>query len=290
MVPNGDQIARAAYFRWLRRGRAHGRDRDDWVAAEKELMFGLNYQVIVDYPLNNPHRFVLGERAMRRCRFCERASGRAVFSQPRAVVMGTGNASLLSAEVCDDCHADCREPLTGDLHRLWEAIWAENTWQEPHHAARSRAVCSLAAFKALVASALLIMPERELTNFADALEWVANPDPDFDSPLFTGLAGRAYFAPFLREQSAVCLARRIDDDAPLPYMVFSLAWGGAVVQVSVPLCVRDLDLDGRSVATPERSYISGEHHNFREARSTTLPLVPAWRMQKAHPRRALLSS
>lgn len=290
MVPTSDQIARAAYLRWLCRGQAHGRDHDDWIASEKELTFGLNYQVVVEYSLNSSAQLVLGERAVQRCRFCERTSGRATFSQPRPVVVGAGKPSLLSAEVCDDCQADCREPLCGDLHRLWESIWADQTWHDPSPAARPRTVCSMAAFKALVSSALLIMPESELEYFADTLEWVGNPDPDFDARLFAGIAGRAYFAPFLRERSSIGLARRKNDDAPLPYMLFSLSWGGAIVHVPVPLCLRDLDHDGRDLTVAERSFAAGECDTFREARSMVLPLVPAVRPARAHSRRALLSS
>ena len=35
--PTYDQIAEAAYLRYLSRGRGDGRDFDDWVAAEQEL-------------------------------------------------------------------------------------------------------------------------------------------------------------------------------------------------------------------------------------------------------------
>jgi hypothetical protein len=290
MVPSGEEIAQAAYRRWMRRGEVHGRDRDDWLAAETELTFDLNYQVIVEYSLSNPAAVVLGARPVARCRFCERSAGRAVFSQPRAVVSGTGNPSLLSAEVCDECQADCREPLAGDLHRLWEAIWALNTWQDVHAAPRSRVVCSMPAFKALISSALLIMPERELEYFSDTLEWVGNPDPDFDSPLFAGIVGRAHFASFLRDRSHISLARRIDDESGFPYMVCSLAWGGAVVQVPVPLSMRDLEHDCHPVTMPERSFSSGECQSFREARSILLPLVPAGRAPRTERRRALLSS
>jgi hypothetical protein len=290
MVPSGEEIAQAAYLRWVRRGEVHGRDRDDWLAAEKELTFDLNYQVIVEYSLNNPSAVVLGARRVARCRLCERSASQAVFSQPRAVVSGTGTPSLLSAEVCDDCQAECREPLAGDLHRLWEAIWAENTWQDARPAPRPRVVCSMAAYKAMISSALLIMPEPELEYFADTLEWVANPDPDFDSPLFAGIVGRAHFASFLRDRSTICLSRRIDDDSEFPYIVCSLAWGGAVVQVPVPLSMRDLELDGRPVTMPERSFTSGERQSFREARSMLLPLVPAGRAPRTQRRRALLPS
>ena len=36
-APTYDQIAEAAYHRYLRRGGQHGRDFEDWVEAEREL-------------------------------------------------------------------------------------------------------------------------------------------------------------------------------------------------------------------------------------------------------------
>ena len=51
MLPTREQIERAAYDRWLRRDRAHGHDRDDWVGAEQELVYLLNYETVVEYPL-----------------------------------------------------------------------------------------------------------------------------------------------------------------------------------------------------------------------------------------------
>jgi hypothetical protein len=36
-VPSGDDIARRAYEFYEQRGRQHGQDRDDWLAAEREL-------------------------------------------------------------------------------------------------------------------------------------------------------------------------------------------------------------------------------------------------------------
>lgn len=36
-APTYDQIAEAAYHRYLRRGAEHGRDFEDWVEAEREL-------------------------------------------------------------------------------------------------------------------------------------------------------------------------------------------------------------------------------------------------------------
>lgn len=36
-MPTHNEIAVAAYFRWLQRGSGHGQDREDWVEAEREL-------------------------------------------------------------------------------------------------------------------------------------------------------------------------------------------------------------------------------------------------------------
>ena len=36
-VPSGEEIARCAYEFYEQRGRQHGRDRDDWLTAEREL-------------------------------------------------------------------------------------------------------------------------------------------------------------------------------------------------------------------------------------------------------------
>ncbi len=46
-----------------------------------------------------------------------------------------------------------------------------------------------------------------------------------------------------------------------------------MVQISVPLCVRDQDLDGRSAHLPVRSLTAGEGPHYREARPTVLTMV-----------------
>ena len=84
------------------------------------------------------------------------------------------------------------------------------------------------------------------------------------------------------------LERRIDDEAPLPYMLYFLARGGIVVQVSVPLSVRDQDLDGRGARLPVRSLTVGEGPHYREVRPTVLRLVDPATRARARGRRALL--
>ena len=70
MLPTRDQIERAAYDRWIRRHRAHGHDRHDWLGAENELTYLLNYQTIA--VTRSTHRAGRSRLARIACRFCER--------------------------------------------------------------------------------------------------------------------------------------------------------------------------------------------------------------------------
>jgi hypothetical protein len=268
MFPNRDQIERAAYDRWLRRDQAHGRDRDDWLAAENELTFVLNYTSIALYPLDSPTELVLGDGATRRCRLCERTARNTRFSVPRPVVQVAGETSLLSAEICHECQSDCREEIADQCRDFWQTLnpGLDGLQIMP------RPLDSIAVLKSLVTSALLIMPESELAYFSDTLEWVSNPDHGYDGRLFAGTLCHLYHAPFLRDRSWTSLARRVDDGAAFPYMLYFVAWGGIILQVPVPLGSPDQDLDGKVVRIPEQSVVSGHGSHFREARSMVMRL------------------
>jgi Protein of unknown function (DUF2934) len=276
MRPTRDQIERAAYDRWIRRDRAHGHDRDDWIGSETELTFLLNYNTVVEYPLDSSTSLILGDSI--RCRFCERTSPHATFSRPRPVVQGPAERVLFSAQVCDECQQDCRDPIAIHCERFWKALHAGG---DVHRRVQRRDVDALAVLKSLVTSALLIMPENELAYFADTLDWVNNPDHEYDGGLFTDTFAQVYDAPFLREQSSIALARRIDDEAPFPYMISFLSWRGIVIQISLPMSVRDQDLDGRSEQAAQRSLISGDGRGYYEARPAVLRLVEHVRRPRA---------
>lgn len=284
MLPTRDQIERAAYDRWLRRHRAHGHDREDWIGSENELTYVLNYQTVVEYPLDSPSPVILGGDAVRQCRFCERIARHTAFSAPRPVVQGVSGMPLFSAQICDECQAECREPLAGHCERFWTSLKDDAA----SHSGLPRNVDLVAVFKSLVTSAMLIMPEQELAYFTDTLEWLNNPDHEYDAGLFAGACCHVYHAPLENDRSWLCLARRIDDEAPFPYMVCFIAWRAIVVQISVPLSVRDHDLDGRSARLPVRSLTAGEGPHYREARPTVLRLVDPASQARARGRRALL--
>ena len=63
MLPTRDQIERAAYDRWIRRHRSHGHDRDDWIGSENDLTYLLNYQTVVEFPLDLSSPIILGNDA-----------------------------------------------------------------------------------------------------------------------------------------------------------------------------------------------------------------------------------
>jgi len=273
MLPTSEQIEVAAYHFWERRGGSHGRDREDWEAAEKQLVYSLNYEPAQEFGLLEPAPRVLGLQATRHCRFCEQNSKRARFGPPSVVIPIVPNSSLLSAEICQECQAECRDPLVDDLARFWESLGPGAAIREKQAGRRANGGFSLGAYKSLVASALLILPDREMPYFLDAIEWVGNPERDADERLFAGATCRAYLAPDHDDGPWVSLARRIDDDAPLPYMIALVACHGVIVQFHLPLCSRDEDLDGRSLPLPERSFAWGQGWSFRQASSTLLPLL-----------------
>jgi hypothetical protein len=261
MLPTRDQIEHEAYNRWIRRDRAHGYDRHDWLGAENELTFLFNYRTVVEYPLHPNRPLIVGADDPRRCRLCERAVGHIPFSEPRPIMQVAGDTSLFSAEICDECQADCRDPLACHSHKLWDALSAgvDSLQYLP------RRLNLIAAFKSLITSALVVMPLSDLEYFSDTLEWVSNPDFEYDGGLLTGNFCRVYFAPFAEDAGWINLSRRVDDEAAMPYVLLFAGWRGIVLQVPIPLCIRDQDLDGKDVRIPERSPASGREPHFQQA-------------------------
>jgi hypothetical protein len=287
MRPTFDQIQHAAYERWERRGRVHGHHEADWYGAEDELAFLMSYRMIAEYPLTSAERRILGDRPVRRCRFCERSGGPSAFGPARAVVPGLSERpSLLTAEICDDCQREWRDPLDQELGEFWESLRAD--WVGPD--GQGRPQFTIGVFKALIAGGILVLPEAELPAVVDTIEWVSNPDLDCDDHLFAASCCQVYAAPFLKGLSGIRVARRVDDEAPLPALLVFLSHGGILVQVPVPLCLRDQDLDGRAVQQPRRSLVGGAGPDFQEARHRVLPLALSRRRPRGERRHPSLAS
>ena len=267
MVPTIEQVKQAAYHRWSLRGRVHGDDRGDWLAAQDELTFSLNYQTAAAYPLDGPGALILNEPRGRYCRFCERTAAHVPFGGPMPLLAGGWSPSLASSSVCNECRNAVRDAQADRLERFRTVLAEGASRFDGSAAAALSATYSLTVFKALAGCALLIMPQSELSYFVDTLEWVSNPHDKSDGRLLEQDATCVvYLAPFWAERSWISLERRIEKDAPLPYMVSLLAVGGVLMQISLPLCIRDQDLDGRAVRIPRRSFTEGEGESFEQAR------------------------
>lgn len=244
MNPTFDQIQRAAFFRWQHRGGGHGQDREDWLAAEQGLLAALNYEVAAHYLLDGAAPRAIGDEGRRVCRFCERTEPAATFAAGRlALPEYLGNRSLFTFEECDECHDQFRAGVGAELGRF---VTATRSGPGP-----APAGISVPAFKGLTWLALAVMPRGDLHSFEDALEWVSNPDHDLDAGLLRGLGCYLHALSGPAPHPWAALARRVDDDAPMPYMIFYLGTGAVVFQAPVPFCARDEDLDGRPVIVPD---------------------------------------
>ena len=267
MLPTWDQIQRAAYERWERRGWVHGGDQDDWVAAEMDLTFQLNYRPAAEYPASSTESVVVAPRSQPNCRFCERGAPRAKFSRPHPIVPAVvGPTSLFSGETCDECHEQFAGSIDVEFAGFWRAL-AETDAGGPE----GPATVSIGAYKSLVRMAIAIMPARELPHFEDTLEWVGNPDHEFDSSLFAEAGCQVYRAHRPSGVSWLSLSRRTTTDSPLPYMVFALASGPHIVEIAPPLCARDQDHD-EAPRLPARSFTTGHGADSRSATRRLLPL------------------
>ena len=252
MVPSSEQIAIAAYYRWERRGGRHGLDHEDWSAAEQDVLYALNYRVIASHRLDGDRDRTLGDPDGPVCRFCGLGEPRTRFPGPvPAVPEFLGNRSLWALDQCEECLELLGDGIDAELEAFLRRLPVDG------EAGLARPFVPIAAFKGLVRAALAIMPEDELQYFEDTIEWVSNPDHRFDSSLFRGLGCHIDLAPSPTSGAWTALARRVDSEAPFPYMLHFLGTGRVVLQVHVPLCVRDEDLDGVSLIVPRVSSPAG---------------------------------
>jgi hypothetical protein len=248
MFPTPEQVRDAAYFRWLARHGAHGHDHQDWLAAEQDLLFSLNYQVVVRHRLDDAAARPLGLTGGRRCRFCEQTAPRARFSSAvRVVPEALGGSGPWTLEECDDCHEQARAATAAALDDFTRAFRTGRVLREPSAAS---SMISIAAYKGFARIALAIMPPDDLADSEDAIEWVNNPDHDLDSGSFRDLDCGVTVTSQPASSSWMALARRVDDAAPMPALLFFLCIGHATFQVRLPLAGRDEDLDGSAVIVP----------------------------------------
>ena len=274
MLPGEGQIRQAAYERWERRGRGDGLDGEDWQSAQEDLLFGLNYQTIVECRLDEGGDSIAGDRANPHCRFCDRAIARADTISPLPLFPGGLSAPLFARAFCEECRSAFRDALAADFGQFWAALVSDAGLDRATGFSRAREHYVLPVYKALIACALAIMPESELRYFPDTLEWVSNLDSRSDAQLVRQEATcRVFSTSWLGEEARASLLRRRDLDVPFPYMIMLLVRDGIVIQAQLPMCLRDQDLDGRAVRIPRRSFAHGEGDRFWEAEPEDFPIL-----------------
>jgi hypothetical protein len=251
----------------------HGHDRDDWVAAELDLTFDMNFKTLLEYPLAEKADRVIGAARNPRCRFCEQSAPRVALSSGRpAVPEFVGNRTLKTCELCDECADQFAGTIDQDFAAFWqslESLRGADAWLRDSPVPTA---IPIGAYKALIRMALLIMPEADLAGFTDTIEWVGNPDQDFDSNLFGGLVCLVYQVHIPYPSPWTALARRTEEQAPFPCMLFFLASERLVVQTHLPLSTYDEDLDGTVVRIPERSFSTGLGSDLRAGMCLALPI------------------
>jgi hypothetical protein len=273
MLPSRDQIERAAYERWARRGHLHGADREDWTAAEMDTLFALNYQIISEFSLAEAVQRVLGDVRRPRCRFCEESPPRASFSVLRpAIPELVDNRSLFTRDLCDECAKHFADAIDAEFAHFWQSLEGLRTGTASFGDFRVPTDITIAAYKALIRMALSLMPDQQLSSFTDTMEWVSNPDHAFDHTLFDGTSCMVYQALVPFKTAWAGLGCRIEKDAPFPRMLFFLGAQRLILQVHLPLCALDEDLDGTEVRMPQRSFSTGSGPDLKTSACLVLPL------------------
>ena len=241
MKPSVDRIRAAAYERWERRGRPHGSDQADWFAAEGALMRSLNYELVIGDRLDGSSRRELGDRRKRLCRFCGQSAPRTSFSAPvPALPVHLGVSSWVAFDQCDDCLDLFREGIDREFEAFLSFV------EEGGDPVPDR--IPIGAFKGLVRLALSLLSREDLETYEDAIEWISNPDHEFDRNAFADLRCLLHLAGSSSPTPWAALIRRTDHAEALPYLVFFLGRDRFLFQISVPLGQRDEEFDGPPIA------------------------------------------
>lgn len=275
MRPSREQIEVAAYLRWVRRGFGHGLDREDWAAAEKDLVFAHNYRYVARHKLAGEPDLLGKEEAdsarrRRRCRFCELSEPSTSFDlTPLALPALVGNSALVGWDECDECRA----LYDGHLAGAFESF-ARPLLGSPPALPREGAGIPAQALKALVRMALSVMPASELHHFGDTIEWVSNPEHTRDAGLLGDLGCHVYVTPAPVPAPFIALARRAESNAPVPYMLVFLGTSRVVFQTHLPLSSRDEELEETGIRGPELSMSMGDGQGFRASLCSYLAVEP----------------
>ncbi|GIW87908.1 MAG: hypothetical protein KatS3mg108_2232 [Isosphaeraceae bacterium] len=275
MIPTDDQIRVAAYQRWQRRGHSHGHHEADWLAAQQDLLLALNYRTVARYQADARPIPPTAEPSRRVCRFCEQSPPRTSFGPPGpALPPSLGVPGPLRTDVCLACQESFETSLAAPLERFIAAV----------RSGLPPSTIPTQAYKGLVSALLTMMPPALLELFPDALEWASQPEAD---RLDAELARRGVLVHSLDQRqipwSAILV--KTDDAMPMPHVLAFLGLETATIELPMPLCVRDEDLDGETIFEPLVASLDGLTHGTTRPRTQRIPIA-----RDAAPRRGRILS
>ena len=137
------------------------------------------------------------------------------------------------------------------------------------------AYCPAAAYKALVKTAISVMPEPELENFHHAKNWLLCSD--HTKHLMQPLELLMYFVPGPkphRGTSALVLRKKANSERQdLPYCMFVVAFGNLQYQIVVPALQDNRGPETVSITIPRFPSAFGEDWPYGAPRAATLDMT-----------------
>lgn len=103
----------------------------------------------------------------------------------------------------------------------------------------------VAVLKAFVKMGLTLMPEGEVKNFPEALEWIKNPDHQVGLVKDFPILHTFQPGPMPNNYIKAMVLRRKINVVDAPYMMFILAYANEIFQVVLPTPTMDRALDGK---------------------------------------------
>lgn len=139
---------------------------------------------------------------------------------------------------------------------------------------KTQAFIPLAVYKSFAKIALSLMPDDELQYFKHAIDFVMSPDHKADAADSKSANCYRFFVPgpFPNPYGWAALFKRRDDRGALPYMALVVATANLVFQTFVPLCLRDVHLQGKTFRFPSFPAGYGRGYDYGETQFVGMKL------------------
>ena len=252
------------------------------------------YQVAAGWALRPGSKVFLGNKAIRRCRFCAKQEPEVSFRNvAHALPECIGNKSLFTYYECDSCNLVFGKGCENDFGNwslplrtmarirgsggvpaikqgpnnswrvdpaetgldinvnategFWEDDEATNTLKLHLRRPPYRPVMVV---KALVKMALSIMPEGEMPNFQQALDWIKPGDTLTSMIAPTPFIHTFISGPIANDLITVAILTRLRDEMDALYCFLLLVYGHDMLQIAIPSIAKDQQHYGKKLHIP----------------------------------------